>query len=63
MGGLQPTHILIIIIIAIILFAPSRLPQLTRGIGQMFSEFRKEVGPEGSGKDAKQDANKKPDPS
>ena len=63
MGGLQPTHVLIVIIIAIILFAPTRLPQLTRGIAQMFSEFRKEVGPEGSGKNAKKDVNKKTDPS
>ncbi len=44
MIGLQPGHIVIIILIALIFFAPSRLPLLTRGMFKMFSEFRKEVG-------------------
>jgi Sec-independent protein translocase protein TatA len=43
MFGLQPGHIVIIILIALIFFAPSRLPLLTRGIGKMLSEFRKEI--------------------
>lgn len=53
MGGLQPTHVLLIVLIALILFAPTRLPQLTRGVTKMFSEFRKEVSSEGEGKDSK----------
>ena len=40
MYGLQPTHLLIIVIIGILFFAPSRLPQLVRGFGRMFTEFR-----------------------
>ncbi len=44
MIGLQPGHIVIIILIALIFFAPSRLPLLTRGITKMMSEFRKEIG-------------------
>ena len=44
MIGLQPGHIVIIILIAILIFAPTRLPQLVRGFKGMFSQFRKEVG-------------------
>ncbi len=44
MIGLQPGHIVIIILIALIFFAPSRLPLLSRGITKMVSEFRKEIG-------------------
>ncbi len=43
MYGLQPTHILIIILVGLLFFMPSRLPQLTRAIGQMIGEFRKGV--------------------
>jgi sec-independent protein translocase protein TatA len=39
-GGLQPTHILIIIVVAILFFVPSRLPELVRGIGKAFREFK-----------------------
>ncbi len=39
-GGLQPTHILIIIVVVILFFAPSRLPELVRGIGKAFGEFK-----------------------
>jgi TatA/E family protein of Tat protein translocase len=39
-GGLQPTHILIIIVVAILFIAPSRLPELVRGIGKAFGEFK-----------------------
>lgn len=42
----QPTHILIIIIVALILFFPSRLPKVSRGIVSAFSEFRKGMQPE-----------------
>ena len=44
MIGLQPGHIVIIIFIAILIFAPARLVQLVRGFKSMFSEFRKESG-------------------
>ena len=41
--GLQPAHLLIIVIVGILFFAPSRLPQLVRGFGRMFAEFREGV--------------------
>ncbi len=43
MLGLQPAHIIIIIFIALIFFAPSRLPSLARGMKTMVSEFRKGI--------------------
>ncbi|MBI4790837.1 MAG: twin-arginine translocase TatA/TatE family subunit [Chloroflexi bacterium] len=43
MLGVQLTDILIIILVAVIIFAPMRLPQMVRGLKSMFSEFRKEV--------------------
>jgi TatA/E family protein of Tat protein translocase len=39
-GGLQPTHILIIVAVAILFFTPSRLPNLVRGISKAISEFK-----------------------
>ncbi len=44
MFGLQPAHIVIIILVAVIFFAPSRLPLLARGMKTMVSEFRKGMG-------------------
>ncbi len=43
MLGLQPAHIIIIIFVALIFFAPSRLPLLARGMKTMVSEFRKGI--------------------
>lgn len=43
MIALQPTHILIIILVALLLFAPMRFPKLIRGAKNMFSEMRKEA--------------------
>ncbi len=40
MFGLQPLHIILIVIIALLLFGPSRFTSLGRAFGKMFSEFR-----------------------
>ena len=39
--GLQPIHLLVIVIVALVVFGPKRLPQLGRWIGKTFAEFRK----------------------
>ena len=39
MFGLQPTHWLIIAIVALLFFAPSRLPELVRALKKTASEF------------------------
>jgi sec-independent protein translocase protein TatA len=41
MFGIQPIHILIIIIVALLIFGPRKLPEMGRSIGKAFSEFRK----------------------
>ncbi|QGG55032.1 twin-arginine translocase TatA/TatE family subunit [Paenibacillus sp. B01] len=39
--GIGVTGILVIIVAGLLLFGPSKLPQLGRAIGSTFSEFRK----------------------
>ncbi len=39
--GLQPIHLIIIAVVALIIFGPSRLPELGRSIGRMITEFRR----------------------
>ena len=39
--GIQPTHIIIILVIAFLLFGANRLPELGRSMGKTISEFRK----------------------
>lgn len=41
MFGLQPIHIVIIILVAILIFGASRLPEIGRSLGKAISEFRK----------------------
>jgi TatA/E family protein of Tat protein translocase len=38
--GIQPIHILLIIIVALLIFGPKKLPEMGRNIGKMLSEFR-----------------------
>jgi sec-independent protein translocase protein TatA len=39
--GLQPIHLVVIVVVALVIFGPRRLPQLGRWLGRTFSEFRK----------------------
>lgn len=40
MGALSPWHIILIAIVALLLFGPNKLPELGRGVGRMFKEFK-----------------------
>ncbi|AEI40166.1 Sec-independent protein translocase subunit TatA/TatB [Paenibacillus mucilaginosus] len=40
MGALTPMHILVIVVAALLLFGPAKLPELGRGFGRMFREFK-----------------------
>jgi sec-independent protein translocase protein TatA len=41
MFGLGPTELIIILIIVVILFGASRLPEIGRGIGEAIRNFKK----------------------
>jgi len=41
MLGLQPIHIVIIFVVALLLFGPKRLPEIGRTLGKALNEFRK----------------------
>ena len=47
-GILQPTHLLLILGIALLLFGPQKLPQLGRGLGEAIRGFRDGIQSTGS---------------
>lgn len=40
MFGLQPMHLAIIVIVALLIFGPSRLPEIGRAFGKTLREFQ-----------------------
>jgi sec-independent protein translocase protein TatA len=42
-GLLQPAHLLLIFGIALLMFGPSKLPQLGRGLGEAIRGFREGI--------------------
>lgn len=38
--GIQPIHIVVILLVALLVFGPKRLPEMGRSIGKMINEFR-----------------------
>ncbi len=40
MFGIQPVHLLVIFLVALLIFGPKRLPEMGRSIGKMINEFR-----------------------
>jgi sec-independent protein translocase protein TatA len=41
MGELQPTHILMVLLVALLLFGGSRVSQLGKGLGEAVRDFKK----------------------
>jgi sec-independent protein translocase protein TatA len=40
-GLLQPTHLIIILVIALLVFGPNKLPELGKGLGESIKGFKK----------------------
>ncbi len=38
--GIQPIHLIVIAIVALLIFGPSRLPEIGRSVGKAMTEFR-----------------------
>jgi sec-independent protein translocase protein TatA len=49
-GLLQPTHIIFVIVIALLVFGPKRLPEMGRSIGHGIREFKDSI--DGNGNDS-----------
>jgi len=45
-GLFQPMHLIIILVIALVVFGPGRLPELGKGIGKGIREFKKAISGE-----------------
>jgi sec-independent protein translocase protein TatA len=43
-GILQPTHLIILLIIALLVLGPKRLPDAGRALGQGLKEFKSSIG-------------------
>src|SRR5947209_14175977 len=41
MGGLSPMHLAVVLIIALLVFGPKKLPEIGRGLGQAIREFKR----------------------
>lgn len=51
MGNVGPLEVLIVLIIALVVFGPKRLPELGRSLGKGIREFRGSVSGSGSDDD------------
>jgi sec-independent protein translocase protein TatA len=61
MFGLGLQELLVILVIALVIFGPSKLPQIGSGLGKAIRDFKKGVSSddgEDSGNDAKKDSPK-----
>jgi sec-independent protein translocase protein TatA len=46
-GLFQPTHLILILIVSLLVFGPNKLPQIGAGLGKSISDFKKAMA-EGS---------------
>lgn len=42
-GIFQPMHLLVILIVALLVFGPKKLPELGKGLGEAISGFKKAI--------------------
>ncbi len=43
MGGIQPWHIILVVVVALVLFGGRKLPEAARGLGRSLRIFKSEV--------------------
>jgi sec-independent protein translocase protein TatA len=41
----QPTHLIIVLVVALVILGPRRLPEAGRALGQGLKEFKSSIGP------------------
>jgi sec-independent protein translocase protein TatA len=64
--GIGPNELLIILIIIVVLFGASKIPQLARGLGKGITEFKRGLKDEDGAEEKKEieeESSKKEDPS
>ena len=42
---LQPTHVVIVLVVALLILGPKRLPEAGRALGQGLKEFKSSISP------------------
>jgi sec-independent protein translocase protein TatA len=57
-GLFQPTHLLVIVGLALLMFGPKKLPELGKGIGDGIRSFKSAINGNGEGPELKQSADK-----
>jgi sec-independent protein translocase protein TatA len=50
---LQPTHMLLILVVALLVLGPKRLPEATRAVGRGIHDFRSAISSEGGIREAR----------
>jgi sec-independent protein translocase protein TatA len=58
MGALSPTHLIIVLVVALLILGPERLPETSAALGHAVREFRRSMADEAP---ADQDAAATPD--
>ena len=54
LGNIGPLEIVVVLIIALVVFGPKRLPELGRSLGKGIREFRGSIGGDGGDEDERQ---------
>ncbi len=44
MGAIEPWHLIVVLVVALLVLGPKRLPEVGKSLGDTIREFRKSVG-------------------
>jgi sec-independent protein translocase protein TatA len=55
-GLFQPTHLLVILVLCLIIFGPKKLPELGKGLGEGIRGFREGMKEKPAGTEAKDES-------